>query len=289
LSPATETALIFRRELRRNLRSAKGIALGVLTLLGALVSALVCASIEGGERARVGDADQYLAMKRAALEGITGDAAFAESIARAPSSLLLFLKINIWLAPLLVALLGFDSVAGDLQNRTVRFWTPRTRRSSYFTGKLLGLWATVALVTFCIQAMADGVALTRGYIGWGDLPMWGARFWMVGVLIAGAWVAIATLLSASMRSPAGALLTTFAAFFALWIAGAVGGVARVSRVVTGEASSPMRWFEYLYPNSYDSLLLSPEATRVMAGAGALVGFVVLAIVAGSAMFEARDV
>jgi ABC-type transport system involved in multi-copper enzyme maturation permease subunit len=289
LTPATEIGLVFRREIRRNLRSAKGVALGALTLLGALVSALICTSIEGTERGHAVDAAEYLELKRAALQGVTGDAAFADYIAQAPSSLLLFLKINIWLAPLLVALLGFDSVAGDLQNRTVRYWTPRTRRSSYFAGKLLGLWATVALATFAIHLLADGLALSRGYVGWGDVPKWGVRFWVAGVVIAGAWVAIATLLSAALRAPAGALLTTFAAFFALWIAGVVGGVARVSRTVEGASPSPMRWFEYLYPNSYDTLLLSPEVSRVAAGAGALVGFVALAIVAGSALFEARDV
>jgi ABC-type transport system involved in multi-copper enzyme maturation permease subunit len=289
VSPAVEINLIFRRELRRNVRSAKGIALAALTILGALVSALVCSSIEGSERARAGDAEAYLALKRAAIESVTGDHAFAEYIASAPSSLLLFLKINIWLAPLLVALLGFDSVAAELQHRTVRYWTVRTRRSSYFAGKLLGLWATVALVTLAIHALADGVALARGYVGWGDLATWGLRFWVAGVAIAGAWVAIATLLSASLRSPAAALMTTFAAFFVLWIAGVVGGVARVSQTVGAEAASPMRWFEYLYPNSYDSLLLSPQMPRVLTGIGALLGFVAVALVAGSAMFEARDV
>jgi ABC-type transport system involved in multi-copper enzyme maturation permease subunit len=171
----------------------------------------------------------------------------------------------------------------------VRYWTVRTRRSAYFAGKLLGLWATVALVTLAIHALADGVALSRGYVDWGDLARWGPRFWGAGVAIAGAWVAIATVLSASLRSPAAALLTTFVAFFVLWIAGVVGGVARVSKSLGEGGASPMRWFEYLYPNSYDSLLLSPEGPKVMAGVGALLGFVALAIVAGSAMFEARDV
>lgn len=280
---------MLRRELRRNLRSAKGIALGVLTLLGAAVSALVCSSIEGSERMSAGDAEAYVDLKRVAIQKMTGDAALADMMARAPSSLLLFLKINIWLAPLLVALLGFDAVSGDLQNRTVRYWTPRVRRSSYFAGKLFGLWVTVALATLCIHLIADGVALGRGYIGWADLPRWGARFWMVGVVIAGAWVAVATLLSAAQRSPAGALMTTFAAFFALWIAGVVGGVSHAREMITPESSSPMRWFEYLYPNSYDALLLSPDGSKVLAGIGALLGFVALSLVAGSAMFQARDV
>jgi ABC-type transport system involved in multi-copper enzyme maturation permease subunit len=291
LSPAAEINLVFRRELGRNLRSAKGIALGVLTLLGAFVSAMVCVSIEGSERAQANALDHaaYVELKRTAIEGVTGDAAFAAYIASAPSSLLLFLKINIWLAPLLVALLGFDAVSGELQHRTVRYWTIRTRRSSYFTGKLLGLWGVVALVTLAIHALADGVALARGYVGWGEVATWGVRFWLAGVAIAGAWVAIATLLSASLRSPAAALLTTFGAFFALWIAGVVGGVARLGKNVGSESVSPMRWFEYLYPNSYDSLLLSPHAAKVATGGGVLVGFLAVAVVAGSALFEARDV
>ena len=56
MTPSREIGLVVRRELRRNLRSAKGIALGVLTLLGAFVSALVCTSIEGSKRELAGDA-----------------------------------------------------------------------------------------------------------------------------------------------------------------------------------------------------------------------------------------
>jgi ABC-type transport system involved in multi-copper enzyme maturation permease subunit len=290
VTPTREIALVVRRELRRNLRSAKGIALGVLTLLGALVAALVCSSIEGAKRELTGgDPAAYLELKRAAIQKFTGDTAFVEHIASAPESLLLFLKINVWLAPLLVALLGFDTISGDLQNRTVRFFTLRTRRSSYFAGKLLGLWAIVALVTLAIHVLADGVALSRGYIGPGDIATWGVGFWLAGVAIAGAWVGIATLISASLRSPGAALLTTCAAFFALWIAGAVGSVARLSQMVGSESASPVRWFEYLYPNSYDTLLLAPQAAKVATGAGALLGFVAVALVAGAALFEARDV
>jgi ABC-type transport system involved in multi-copper enzyme maturation permease subunit len=290
VTPTVEIGLVVRRELRRNLRSAKGIALGVLTLLGAFVSALVCTSIEGIDRARQGgDAAAYQAFKQATFESMTGDPDFAAHMASAPTSLLLFLKVNVWLAPLLVALLGFDSISGDLQNRTVRYFTLRTRRSSYFAGKLLGLWAIVALVTLVIHALADGVALSRGYVGPADIATWGVRFWLAGVAIAGAWVAVATLISASLRSPGAALLTTCAAFFALWIAGAVGNVARVARAVGAESASPMRWFEYLYPNSYDTLLLAPHAAKIATGAGVLLGFVAMTLVAGAALFEARDV
>ncbi len=75
----------------------------------------------------------------------------------------------------------------------------------------------------------------------------------------------------------------------MWIAGVVGGVYRVNERLVPGSPSPMRWFEYLYPNSYDSLLLSPDAGKVATGAAALAGIVGLAVLAGSAIFQARDV
>jgi ABC-type transport system involved in multi-copper enzyme maturation permease subunit len=290
LSPAVEVRLIVFRELRRNVRSLKGIALGVITLLGALVSALVCVSIEGNDRAQAAAANEvYADLKRQAVEKATGDAALASYVASAPSSLLAFLKITIWLAPLLVALVGFDGVAGELQNRTVRYWTVRTRRSSYFAGKLLGLWAVVALVMLVIHLLADGVALARGYVTAGELFTWGLRFWLVGVLIAGAWMAIATLISSSFRAPVTALMTTFVVFFGLWLCGSVAFASRTMKTLsTGVAVAPP-WYEYLYPNAYDSMLLSPDSGKVLTAVVVLVGFVGVVIVGGSALFQRRDV
>ena len=272
------------------MRSLKGIALGVITLLGALVSALVCVSIEGNDRAQAAAANEvYADLKRQAVEKATGDAALASYVASAPSSLLAFLKITIWLAPLLVALVGFDGVAGELQNRTVRYWTVRTRRSSYFAGKLLGLWAVVALVMLVIHLLADGVALARGYVTAGELFTWGLRFWLVGVLIAGAWMAIATLISSSFRAPVTALMTTFVVFFGLWLCGSVAFASRTMKTLsTGVAVAPP-WYEYLYPNAYDSMLLSPDSGKVLTAVVVLVGFVGVVIVGGSALFQRRDV
>jgi len=290
VSPAVEVRLIALRELRRNVRSLKGIALGVITLLGAFVSALVCASIEGADRARAAaENEAYAELKRQAVEKATGDASLASYVASAPSSLLAFLKITIWLAPLLVALIGFDGIAGELQNRTVRYWTVRTRRSSYFAGKLLGLWVVVGLVMLAIHLLAGGVALSRGYVSVGQLLTWGTRFWLVGVLIAGAWAAIATLVSASFRTPVVALMTTFVVFFGLWLCGSVAFATRAMKTMETGAAAPPPWYEYLYPNAYDSMLLSPDAGKALTATVVLVGFVATVILGGSALFERRDV
>jgi ABC-type transport system involved in multi-copper enzyme maturation permease subunit len=290
LSPAVETRLVAFREFRRNVRSLKGVALGVITLLGAFVAALACVSSEGAGRASAAAENEvYEELKRRAIEKATGDAALAAYIASAPSSLLTFLKITIWLAPLLVALIGFDAVAGELQNRTVRYWTVRSRRSSYFVGKLIGLWAVVALVMLAIHVLADGVAFAHGYVTLAQLFTWSVRFWLVGVLIAGAWAAIATFISALFRAPVVALMTTFAVFFGLWLCGTIAFASRTMKDLTTDITSAPPWYEYLYPNAYDSMLLSPDAGKAVTATVVLVGFVAIVMVGGSVLFQRRDV
>jgi ABC-type transport system involved in multi-copper enzyme maturation permease subunit len=294
LSPLVEVRLIVAREVRRSVRSAKGIVLAVLTLLGALVSALVCVQIEGSERTAVEATsnEAFIELKRKGLEQLTGDASLAAYMASVPTSLLVFLKITVWFLPLLVALLGFDAVAGDLQQKSVRFWTIRSRRGSYFTGKLLGLWVVVGLIALVLNVLADGVAVARGYVTLGQAVAWGLRFWVVAVVIAGAWTAVATFISASFRAPILALLTTFATFFVMWLFGLGGFIARVhdsAGAGLGGIAKEMSWYEYLYPNSYDAMLISAEGVKVLTAVGILVGFVAAMAAAGSALFARRDV
>jgi ABC-type transport system involved in multi-copper enzyme maturation permease subunit len=299
LSPIAEIRIITTRELGRSIRSTKGVALAALTLLGAFVASLVSVWLEGTERARASaDSTQaYVELKRELLVQATGDASFAAYLAGIPTSLLIFLKITVWFSPLLVALFGFDAVSGELQHRTVRFWTVRARRSSYFTGKLLGLWLLVGLVTLVLNLLAGSVALVRGFVTVGELAAWGVRFWFVAFVIAGAWAAIATFVSSCFKTPILALLTTFGAFFVLWIVSVGGFIARQRHAADAAASAPlseplssrMAWYEYLYPNAYDTLLLSPLTTRVLTAAGVLLTFVVAVAAGGSLLFQRRDV
>jgi ABC-2 type transport system permease protein len=279
------------RELRRSVRSVKGIIIGIITLLGAFVASLICIWLEGNDRdaAQVTSTQGYIELRKAAVEKATGDASFAAYVSSVPTSLLIFLKITVWLGPLLVALLGFDVMSSELQHRSVRFWTVRTRRWSYFTGKMLGLWAVVALITFVLTGIADVVAAAKGYVTFGQVFTWGIRFWLVAVLIAGTWAAIAAFISSCFRSPMLSLLTTFLAFFFLFIPGAVGFFARARSMIETGIQKDMLWYEYFYPNSYDTLLNSPETTRVLTALGILVAFIVVANLAGSALFQRRDI
>ncbi len=296
MSPATEISLLVTRELRRSVRSVKGIILGIITLVGAVLTSIMVVWIQGSDIAAAGGAEALAEANRKMVESHTGDAALANQIASMPESLSYFLNITIWLGPLLIALLGFDGVAGELQHKAVRFWTVRSRRWSYFAGKVLGLWLLVGLVILVLNVIVCTVALVKGYISAGDALRWGARFWFVAFVIAGAWAALATLISSFYKQPIAALLTTFGVFFVLWLANFVGGLLRAKAMIdlareSGETPvlPPMHWYEYLYPNGYEQMLLSADAGKVFTGLAALLGFVVVAIAAGSFVFAKRDI
>jgi ABC-type transport system involved in multi-copper enzyme maturation permease subunit len=289
VSPATEVRLLVIRELGRSVRSLKGLILGIITLVGAVIASIALVWVEGESRARAGSEDALREMRRAILEKQTGDAGLASYLAGMPESLRSFLDITIWLGPLLIALLGFDIIAGELQHKSVRFWTVRTRRGSYFAGKLLGLWALVGLITLALSLLVDIVALAKGYVGFGDLIRWGSRFYFTALIIAGAWAAIATFISSCFRQPIVALLTTFGTFFVLWIVHIAGVAVRAKELIETGTAPDMRWYEYLYPNAYEDLLLSPEPKKVFTAVAILLAFVVAAIAGGSLLFSKRDI
>ena len=290
MSPFVEIRLIALREVGKSIRSVKGIILGVLTLIGAFAASLLCVYVEGKQRATAGvdSTEAFTAFKHSIIANGTGNDALANTLASTPTSLLIFLQITIWLAPLLVALLGFDLISAEFQHRSVRYWTVRSRRSSYFIGKYLGLFGLVASVTLLLNVLAGIVVLAKGYAGIGDLVTWGTQFWLVTLPITMVWAAIAAFISSRFKTPILALLTTFGVFFVLWLLGIGGLVARFAMSTAGDIPT-MSWYEYLYPNNYDQMLLSHEPTKVAMAIGILVGFSAVMSAAGSFLFARRDV
>ncbi len=301
MSPVAEIRLIATRELTRSVRSVKGIAVGAITLLGAIAASFLVVFMQSADVEKAGSREALTELHRQIIEKQTGDAALASSLASMPEALTTFLSITVWLGPLLVALLGFDLVAGELQSKSVRYWAVRSRRSSYFAGKLLGLWALVGLVTLVLDLIVDVVAVAKGVVTGHELLVFGPRSWLVAFLIAGAWAAIATFISSCFRQPIVALLTTFGTFFVLWVLSAVGSALRLREVLlaaaaaadTPDAPPPhlpaMHWYEYLYPNNYKELRLSPESKTVVIGLMLVLAYVIVAIVGGSVLFRRRDI
>jgi ABC-type transport system involved in multi-copper enzyme maturation permease subunit len=280
VSPLSEIRIVVERELRRNFRSLKGIVLAVLTLLGGSGIALLIAKINEVKREELANVspEQMHEMREKLLTKVYGDSDMGHFLADAPDVLYGLLKLTVWLTPLLVALMGFDGIASDLQHKSVRYWTMRTRRPSYFIGKWLGLFLTVSIITLTMDAIIWIVSIVRGDSTAAATLSWGFRFWVISLPMSCAWCGIAMLISSMFRSPIIALLITFASFFTLWVL-----------YIVGQFWSAAEFLSYVYPNHYDAFMLHPRAHKLIIGIGSCLGMAGLYVSAGSLAFAKRDV
>ncbi len=277
MNPLAEVGLIVGRELRKNFRSIKGLILCALALLGGFGTTMLLLWVEKMKRQSAADLslDQLHAIREAGLSKVYGEEQ-GKYLADAPEVLLLMLLITIWVGPLFIALMGFDGISGELQHRSVRYWTVRTRRASFYVGKFVGSWAVVSTVTFALNLVVWIATMARGEATLASCVSWGLRFWLVSLPIGAAWCGIATLVASQFRTPMLSLLVTFAAFFVIWLVYVIGGV-------TGRA-----WMMHIYPNYYDVYLLSPKLDQFAKGLGACLGFAGATTALGAYVFTRRD-
>jgi ABC-type transport system involved in multi-copper enzyme maturation permease subunit len=279
VSPLSEIRFVAQRELGKSFRSAKGIVLLVLSLLGGTGATLLLVYAQQLKRAKLSDASPEMirGLREEAATQIFGDPQTGKSLAEAPEVLVAVLLLTIWLTPLVISLLGFDSVAGDLQHKSVRYFTLRTRRYSYFVGKWAGIWATVSLMTLAMHGLIWLLCIIRGEASFGVALGWGLRFWLITLPISAAWCGIATFVSSLFRSPIISLLVIFSVFFGLWLFWMIGQVAHVEAL------------QYAYPNFYDAMLINPRLDRSMSGLACCLGMAALYVGGGSYLFSRRDV
>ena len=279
MSPISEIRFVAQRELAKSFRSAKGIVLLVLSLLGGTGATLLLVYVQQLKRAKLAgaNADMLRELREDAATQIFGDPQTGKSLADAPEVLIAVFLLTIWLTPLVISLLGFDTVAGDLQHKSVRYWTLRCRRWSYFVGKFVGVWATVSMMTLAMHSLIWVLCIARGEAPAATALGWGIRFWLITLPMSAAWCGIATFVSSLFRSPIISLLVIFAAFFGLWLFWMIGQVAHVEAL------------QYAYPNFYDAMLVNPRLDRMMTGFACCVGMAALYVGGGSYLFSRRDV
>jgi ABC-type transport system involved in multi-copper enzyme maturation permease subunit len=287
MNPFAEVLLVIQRELVKNVRSAKGIVLLALSILGGVVVALVLAWVTAKQHELLAERLSSLSPEDAAeltknvqkqivLQLGDGDEALGDALSKAPAALLGALKVTVWFGPALIALLGFDAISGELQHRTVRYWTVRSRRVSFYVGKVLGLWAVVSALTLVVHLLIWGIMIARGEPA-GAVIEWGPRLWAVTLPISLVWCGIAQLVGSQFRQPILSLLLTFGSFFVLWIGFVAGASGKVPPLL------------YFYPNAYDTWLLHPHPDRLFEGLGICLASAALYVAAGAAIFARRDV
>src|SRR5258705_13371097 len=125
MSPIQEAGLTAVREIRRNLRSTKGIAMFVLFFLGGAVPSVLqvlflrLANIDSGTDAP--EEVRRQVFEQALLKFFSYDQPTAHYLSACPSALFIFLfKGILYVLPLLVLLIGFEQIAGEIQHRSIR-------------------------------------------------------------------------------------------------------------------------------------------------------------------------
>lgn len=292
MNPVVETRFILQRELRKSFRSIKGVILSLLTAAGGGGLALLFAQSDDIRQKQLNEKDIspeiFLEAKKKFfgwwfMDGPTGD-----HVGSAPGLLFFLFAVSLVLMPAVVLILGFDSISAERQHKTVRYWTVRSRRSSYIIGKWLGLLVTCAIVALGMHVLIWIVCTARGEAPFGQIVSWGFRFWLASLPILGMWCAVSIFISSLVRTPIIALLTTSAVFFVWWLfyfpfwVGAHGGNPEAG------ATAP-RAILYIFPNFYDRFILSPNIGPFLTGLAVCFGFAALVLTACSALFAKRDV
>ena len=279
MNPLLEVWLIVLREARKNLRSVKGLVMLSLSVLGAMACTFRIPKMEEGlEAAQKIGADQLHDAKAKFFADMYGSDSAGERLADAPVKLVILFFLAVWLAPLLVAILGFDGVPSDVQYRSVRYWTVRVRRSSYYVGKFVGLWFVVSVITLVMHSLIWGVTIARADASAADTLAWGIRFYLISLPISAAWCGIATLVASLLRTPILALLLICSTFFTLFFAGGIVGRSQHNEVLQG-----------IYPNGYDAWMLSTDLRHAFIGLAITLGFAVVTTAAGAFVFSMRDI
>jgi ABC-type transport system involved in multi-copper enzyme maturation permease subunit len=278
VNPHLEVWLIVQREVRKNLRSVKGLVMLSLSILGAMACTFRIPKIEDTlATARQLGAEQVHDAKARFFGEIYGNDSAGDRLADAPIKLVLLFWLAVWLTPLLVAILGFDGVPSDVQYRSVRYWTIRTRRASYYVGKFLGLWLVISTITLVMHGLIWAVTIARADATAVETLSWGIRFYLISLPISAAWCGIATLIASLLRTPILALLLTCSAFFVLFFTGAVVGRNLHNEILQG-----------VYPNGYDSWMLSMNTAHAATGLAITLAFAAVTTAAGAFIFSLRD-
>ncbi|MFO0547030.1 MAG: ABC transporter permease [Polyangiaceae bacterium] len=287
MKPAEEILLVATREVKKNLRGVKGIILLALSLLGGTIMSYLFARYIQADLSKA-PPDKLAQLQGEALAKYFHDDAVGRSLADAPFMLVIMLVLCVWLAPALIWLAGFDGISGEIQHRTIRYWWVRVRRWTFYVGKVVGLFLTVAGMTFAMHFAMWVVAAIQGSVSVTSVFGWGFKFWVVSLPIVAAWCGVASLVGSATKTPISSLLLVGFTFFTLFILGWA-----VPFVLVGVRHDPYdstaTTLRAFYPNSYDRFLLSTEIDRILKGLLGCGAFAVLPTAGGAYWLSKRDV
>ena len=261
-----------RVDLARLLRSGKGLVLlllyGLVETAGGVVFAMLARS-EAGQVLNSGVLQSFAA---------GADSDLAARLHQIPVPILFAYWFTLLVMPVLVLLMGFDQISGELSTRSVRYLAFRSRRVSFTLGKALAQ----VLALFGLSLCANVVVLLFTLFGGTVIPLGTAVFWLVvlwllSVVYGLAYVALVAFVSSLSRVP-----------FLSLVAGAVALVAMGITELLGRWYDAFHVVAYALPGTYSSGLVSPHPSTALGAIGALLAFTAVLLSAAVAVVRTRD-
>lgn len=211
---------------------------------------------------------------------ITDDAAMLKSLAELPLVLLVVFKITLRFVPLLIALMGFDQLAGEIGPKSIRFFVVRVRRSSLVLGKFLAQATLFSLLSIISTLMMVGVAKAlNSDFAMADVAVWLVKLLVSSLVLALAYLAVTSLCSAMVKQASVSLVLNIIVLFVVWFVALIGESFRfpgesaqgaVSQIITSE--SPIAYVRYLSVWHFGQDLLHPHLREFLTAVVMHLGF-----------------
>lgn len=287
MSAVDEVQLTATREFRRNLRSAKGIAMIVLFVIGGTILPLLRVLLLRAAKNFAGATEISVDQRKEAwklwLEKIH-DADIAKHLMDCPPILYFLFWATTAFLPFFILMIGFDQIAGDVQHRTLRYMTGRAHRGALVAGKAIGVWGVISLMILLLHVVVWILGLAQGTDPARDIFSWGARIWLFSSVYAAAYVGLISLVSSFFRTPVVGLFLGMGVLIAMVVLNLI--VSFFKEVESYKWIYQARW---IFPSSYYDLLLSPDFVFVLAGLAALIGWGAICVTAGAEVVRRRDI
>jgi ABC-type transport system involved in multi-copper enzyme maturation permease subunit len=181
--------------------------------------------------------------------------------------------------PLVISFLAFNQISGDVQNHGLRYLLLRTERSSIYFGRFLGtvIFSTAVVAIIVVTIVFYLGMKTRIYPALA-LAGWAAHGFLALSILMVPYIAVCSLISASVDSPFLSLILAKLAIAGVLVFGLLGGLAW----------KPAKYVMYALPWGWQNNLLHPAPAHWL---GAIVACLVYAgafLMLGHYRFERRD-
>ncbi len=195
-----------------------------------------------------------------------------------PPTLSVFFIVALTLTPWFAMLGACDQTAGDLATKHLRFLIPRAGRNEIYFARFLGAAILVGGAQLLAAIAATIVQLEVGGTPAVQVLAFGAQVALVLTVYSIAYVALMSLVCATMASVRLSLLSGLGAYFV---------------IVVAAAGLSMKWsgasvLAYLVPSGLKMRLLQPDLGGAALALGGVLLYIGVYLFAGLRIFRVRD-